>query len=68
MGPQAISGAKSIFRLCLFLDTGIMVYEVQDAIYGLLVELVKIDGPLFLYIGRFLFLDCRAKNRTVKYY
>ena len=60
--------AKSIFRLCLFLDIWIMVYELQDAIYGLLVELVEIDGPIFIDIGRFLFLDCRAKNRTVKYY
>ena len=52
----------------LFLDIWIMVYELQDAIYGWLVMLVKIDGPLFLDIGRFLFLDYRAKNRTVKYY
>ena len=60
--------AKSIFRLCLFLDMSIMVYELRDAIYGWLVKLVKIDGPLFLDIGRFLFLDCGAKNTTVKYY
>ena len=51
MGPQAIFGAKSIFRLCLFLDIWIMVYELQDANYGLLVMLVKIDAPLFLDIG-----------------
>ena len=42
--------AKSIFRLCLFLDIWIMVYELQDAICGWLVKLVKIDGPLFLDI------------------
>lgn len=50
MGPQAIFGAKSIFRLCLFLDIRIMVYELQDAICGCLVMLVKIDGLLFLDI------------------
>ena len=60
--------AKSIFRLCLFLDIWIIVYKLRDAIYGWLVKLVKIDGPLFLDIGWFLFLDCQAKNRIVKYY
>jgi len=34
----------------LFLDIWIMVYELQDAICGLLVMLVKIDGLLFLDI------------------
>ena len=50
MGPQAIFGAKSIFRLCLFLDMSIIFYELWDAICGWLVKLVKIDGPLFLDI------------------
>ena len=50
MGPQAIFGAKSIFRLCLFLDIWIMFYELQDAICGWLVKLEKIDGLLFLDI------------------
>ena len=59
---------KSIFRLCLFLDIWIMVYELRDAICGWLVKLVKIDGPLFLDIGQNLFLDCQSKNRSVEYY
>ena len=50
VGPQAIFGTKSIFRLCLFLDIWIMVYELQDAICGWLVMLVKIYGLLFLDI------------------
>ena len=40
----------------LFLDIWIMVYELQDAICGWLVKLVKTDGPLFLDIlGRVYF-------------
>ena len=39
---------KSIFRLCLFLDIWIMDRELQYAILGGLVMLVKIEGPLFL--------------------
>ena len=50
MGPQAIFGAKYIFRLCLFLDIWIMVYELQDAICGWLVKSEKIYGLLFLDI------------------
>ena len=50
MGPQAIFGAKSIFRLCLFLDMSIIFYELQDAIFGWLVKSGKIDGLLFLEI------------------
>ena len=52
----------------LFLDIWIMVYELQDAICGWLVKLLKIYGPLFLDIGRSLFLDCQSKNRSVEYY
>ena len=59
MGPQANSGAKSIFRLCLFLDIWSMVQGLQYVILGVLVMLVKIDGTLFFGpIGRSLFLDC----------
>ena len=68
MGPQANSGAKSIFRLCLFLDIWSMVQGLQYVILGVLVMLVKIDGPLFLDIGRSLFLDFQSKNRYVEYY
>ena len=50
MGPEAIFGAKSIFRLCLFLDIWIMFYELQDAICGWLVKSGKIYGLLFLEI------------------
>ena len=50
MGLQAIFGAKSIFRLCLFLDIWIMFDELQDAIFGWLVKLEKIDGFIFLDI------------------
>ena len=50
MGSQAIFGAKSIFRLCLFLDMSIMFYELQDAIYVWLVKSEKIYGLLFLDI------------------
>ena len=47
MGPQANSGAKSIFRLCLFLDIWSMVRGLEYEILGALVMLVKIDGTLF---------------------
>ena len=47
MGPQANSGAKSIFRLCLFLDIWSMVQGFQFEIIGALVMLVKIDETLF---------------------
>ena len=47
MGPQANSGAKSIFRLCLFLDIWSMVRGFQFEILGALVMLVKIDETLF---------------------
>ena len=50
MGPQAIFGAQSIFKICLFLDMSIIFYELQDAICGWLVKLEKIDGLLFLDI------------------
>ena len=50
MGPQAIFGTKSIFRLCLFLDMSIIFYELQDAICGWWVNLEKIDELLFLDI------------------
>ena len=50
MGPQAIFGAKFIFRLCLFLDMSIIFYELQDVIFGWLFKLEKIDGLLFLDI------------------
>ena len=33
-GPVGYFLRKSIFRLCLFLDIWIMVFELQDAIYG----------------------------------
>ena len=49
-GPAGKFGAKSIFRLCLFLDIWIMDRELQYAILGGLVMLVKIEGPLFLDI------------------
>ena len=49
-GPQAIFGAKYIFRLCLFLDIWIMSYELQDAFCGWLVKSEKIYGLLFLDI------------------
>ena len=69
MGPQAIVGAKSIFRLCLFLDIWIMFYELQDANCGWLVKSEKIDGLLFLdIVGRNLFLDFQSKTRYVEYY
>ena len=48
MGPQANSGAKSIFRLCLFLDIWSMVRGFQFEILGALVMLVKIDETIFL--------------------
>ena len=41
VGPQAIFGAKYIFRLCLFLDMSIIFYELQDVICGWLVKLEK---------------------------
>ena len=69
MGPQAIFGAKSIFRLCLFLDIWIMFYELQDAICGWLVKSEKnIWTSIFRRIGWNLFLDCQSKNRYVEYY
>ena len=49
-GPAGDFGAKSIFRLCLFLDIWSMVQGLQYVILGLLVMLVKIYGPLFLDI------------------
>ena len=49
-GPVGYFWRKSIFRLCLFLDMSIIFYELQDAICGWLVKLVKIYGPLFLDI------------------
>ena len=52
----------------LFLDMSIIFYELQDVICGWLVKLLKIDGTLFLDIGRSLFLDCQSKNRSVEYY
>ena len=56
VGPQAIFGAKSIFRLCLFLDIWIIFYDLQDDICGWLVKLEKIDGLLFLdVLGRIYF-------------
>ena len=33
-GLAGYFGAKSIFRLCLFLNIWIMVYELQDVVYG----------------------------------
>ena len=48
MGPQAIFGAKSIFRLCLFLDIWSMVRGFQFEILGVCDMLVKIDETLFL--------------------
>ena len=33
-GPASKFWHKSIFRLCLFLDIWIMVYELQDVVYG----------------------------------
>ena len=36
--PQAIFGAKSIFRLCLFLDMETIFQKLQDAICGWLVK------------------------------
>ena len=45
-----IFDAKSIFRLCLFLDMSIIFYELQDAIFGWLVKSENIDGLLFLDI------------------
>ena len=50
MGLQAIFGAKSIFRLYLFLDIWIMFYGLQDVICGWLVKSEKIDALLFLDI------------------
>ena len=50
MGPRAIFGAKSIFRLCIFLDIWIMFYELQDVICGWLFKSEKIDGIPFLDI------------------
>ena len=59
MGPQANSGAKSIFRLCLFLDIWSMVRGFQFEILGALVMLVKIDETLFLSSKRSKsILDC----------
>ena len=40
-GPADYFGAKSIFRLCLFLDMSIIFYELQDAICGWLAKLEK---------------------------
>jgi len=50
----------------LFLDIWVMVYELQDAVYGLLVMLGKIDGLLFLVHNKSdqsLFLYCQVKNK-----
>ena len=47
MGLQANSGAKSIFRLCLFLDIWSMVQGFQFEILEVCVMLVKIDETLF---------------------
>ena len=40
-GPAGYFGAKSIFRLCLFLNMLIIFYELQDVICGWLVKLEK---------------------------
>ena len=47
-GTAGIFGAKSIFRLCLFLDIWSIVQGLQYVILGVLFMLVKIYGTLFL--------------------
>ena len=47
MGSQANSGAKSISRLCLFLDIWSMIRGFQFEILEVCVMLVKIDETLF---------------------
>ena len=50
MVPQGIFGAKSIFRLCLFLDMSIMILCVVGCYLWRDGQVVKIDGLIFLDI------------------
>ena len=56
--PQATFGAKSIFRLCLFLDMLIILYELQYAICGWLVKLEKyMDFYFYTYWVEYIFIS-----------